>query len=86
MERPTESVRLPTQSASRPVPTKQNSSATGTDQKRTKEKKKSAAAQDFRKQLAAKTAGHKKEREKKSDKLLRGVSEFESGSDRRHDD
>jgi len=46
------------------------------------EKKKSAAAQSFRKQLAKKAAKRKGEREKKSDKLFRGVAEFEGESAR----
>jgi hypothetical protein len=46
------------------------------------EKKKSTAAQGFRKQLAKKAAKRKGEREKKSDKLFRGVAEFEGESAR----
>jgi hypothetical protein len=71
--------RLPTRSASRSVPNPSSSGAE-TGQKRTKEKKKPAAAQEYSKQLATKAAGRKKEREKKWDKLLRGVTEFELGS------
>ena len=42
--------------------------------------KKSRVAQSFRKQLAERAAKRKGEREKKSDKLFRGVAEFESES------
>ena len=48
----------------------------------TEEKKKSVAAQSFRKQLAKKAVKRKGEREKKSDKLFRGVAEFEGESTR----
>jgi hypothetical protein len=47
-----------------------------------KKNKKSVAAQSFRKQLAEKAAKRKGEREKKSDKLFRGVAEFEGESAR----
>jgi len=46
------------------------------------EKKKSTATQSFRKQLAKKAVKRKGEREKKSDKLFRGVAEFEGESAR----
>jgi hypothetical protein len=71
--------RLLTPSASRSVP-KPSFSGAETGQKRTKEKKKSTAAQGYSKQLATKAAGRKKEPEKKSDNLLRDVTIFESGS------
>ena len=48
----------------------------------TEEKKKSVATQSFRKQLAKKAVKWKGEREKKSNKLFRGVAEFEGESTR----
>ncbi|OXV07261.1 hypothetical protein Egran_04974 [Elaphomyces granulatus] len=76
------SVRSPTQSTSRSGSVSSSRSisvAANTGQKRTKEKN-SSAAQNLRSQLVAKAARRKKDREKKSDKLLRRVNEFGSAS------
>ena len=74
--------RSSTQSTSRPVSVSSARSCSvgaETVQRRTKEKN-TTAAQNLRRQLAAKAAKGKKDQERKSDKLLRCVSEFGSAS------